>query len=241
VDSPCPAGVEAGLKAILARSDRGSGIARYRTPRLDKGPYLDKNTLLSEKEAHMAQVIETLMDEHRLIEHVLTALDRDIVRLETASARTRDVLGDFATFLRTFADRSHHGKEEDLLFKAMAERGVPVQGGPLGVMLLEHEQGRALVGRMIAFSEGAGEPTAEEWAQASTAAAEFVVLLRNHIMKEDQILYPLGERVLPPGELDRMVEALEEFDGKEREAGTYDAMRGLARKLIAGPEAAPAS
>jgi hemerythrin-like domain-containing protein len=48
-------------------------------------------------------------------------------------------------FVRNFADRCHHAKEEENLFPRMEARGVPRDGGPIGVMLFEHEEGRAYV------------------------------------------------------------------------------------------------
>jgi len=50
---------------------------------------------------------------------------------------TKD-MHDFIGFLKEFADKCHHGKEEGLLFPALIQAGLPEKGGPIGVMLADH-------------------------------------------------------------------------------------------------------
>ena len=82
------------------------------------------------------------MNEHRLIEQVLGSLETFASQVEEGLAPERPVLADYGTFLRGFADSCHHGKEEDILFQRMVERGFPRETGPVAVMLYEHEVGR---------------------------------------------------------------------------------------------------
>ncbi|MEM3061405.1 MAG: hemerythrin domain-containing protein, partial [Candidatus Bathyarchaeia archaeon] len=56
-------------------------------------------------------------------------------------------------FIKFFADKCHHGKEEDLLFPAMEEAGIPKGGGPIGMMLTEHAMGRGYVKAMSKAAE----------------------------------------------------------------------------------------
>jgi hemerythrin-like domain-containing protein len=125
---------------------------------------------------------DVLRAEHRLI---LRALDV----LETAAPRT-DVTdewwADAVRWLQGFADRNHHNKEEAELFPAMVKAGVPNEGGPIGVMLAEHEEGRALV---RAIDTGRGDARA-------SAVRRYVALLRQHIDKEDNVLFEIADAVL---------------------------------------------
>ena len=68
----------------------------------------------------MSRAIEILMDEHRLIERVLASLHAFAAQLEPGQPQARQRLDQFAEFFREFADRLHHGKEEDRLFKVIA-------------------------------------------------------------------------------------------------------------------------
>jgi hemerythrin-like domain-containing protein len=90
---------------------------------------------------------EVLSNEHRLIERVLAVVEK----LAAAPvAGSLDGWKQALDFFSHFADQCHHFKEEQVLFPAMAEGGIPRDGGPIGMMLTEHEDGRDLVRLMRA-------------------------------------------------------------------------------------------
>ncbi len=97
--------------------------------------------------------------------------------------------------IKNFADGLHHNKEENLLFPLMAERGFPVQGGPVGVMLMEHEQGREYVRGMSKNNEAfkAGDNKAIQKVYENMQG--YAELLRNHIYKENNILFNMADGV----------------------------------------------
>ena len=99
-----------------------------------------------------ATATEVLKQEHRVIENVLDALERLAKAAETSALAEWEKAIDFA---RNFADKCHHLKEENLLFPALEERGIPREGGPIGMMLAEHEEGRGYVRAMAAAAPGA--------------------------------------------------------------------------------------
>ncbi|RJQ66406.1 MAG: hemerythrin [Desulfobacteraceae bacterium] len=100
-------------------------------------------------------------------------------------------------FFRTFVDTCHHGKEESGLFPALEQVGVSRQGGPIGVMLNEHEQGRTHLREMARALKDheAGRPQSAE--RFSMHAGEYIDVLKRHIQKEDQVLFPLAAERLP--------------------------------------------
>ena len=82
----------------------------------------------------------------------------------------REELSRFVRFIREFADARHHGKEEDILFRAMVAAGFPADGGPIAVMLMDHEAGREHV-RVMAGRAGQAAPwTAGDRAEAIDAS-----------------------------------------------------------------------
>lgn len=100
----------------------------------------------------------------------------------------------FLDFTHEFAE-PHHEKEEKILFPALEAAGVANQGGPIGVMLMEHSQKRALVAKLQkAFDES-------DQIEAAKTAKQIIVLLSNHIMKEEKVLYPLAKHLLRGKEL----------------------------------------
>ncbi len=181
----------------------------------------------------MTRPITILMNEHRLIENVLGSLETCALEIEGGLAFERAFARDYAGFLRGFADAWHHGKEEDILFRRMIERGFSEESGPVAVMLHEHREGRALVGAIHGVGEGTGEVTPAERATFLTGANGFIPLLRQHIQKEDNILYPMSERVLSSAEFETMLANFAAFEAKAGADGTRDRLETLAGRLTA--------
>ncbi len=132
------------------------------------------------------RITDILKDEHRVIEQVLDCLEQVLERARIGEGFDRESASDAVRFFQSFADRCHHGKEEDQLFPAMIRKGVPKEVGPIGVMLADHEIGRAAVREMqaaLSQPEAVG-PSVERFVQA---AAGYVEHLRSHILKEDHI------------------------------------------------------
>jgi hemerythrin-like domain-containing protein len=182
--------------------------------------------------------IETLMNEHREIERVLDALVGFVDEVERKGSTEREELLRFVTFIREFADAHHHGKEEDILFAAMVSHGFPKEGGPIAVMLREHDQGRALVRVLRERAEAAGPWSDIDRRDIHDAAHGFAAMLRQHIHKEDAILYPMAEQHLPPEALAEVGEACERHEQKAARAGQPERLRALAEALTRAHAAA---
>ena len=156
---------------------------------------------------------ELLNDEHRLIEQTLGALVRYTRRLDEGAAPAD--LSAFVTFFQRFADALHHHKEEDILFERMIEAGFPRGGGPIAMMLHEHEGGRHLVSRLAEAAARADSWLRGDHAAVHETALVFAELLRAHIHKEDAVLYPMARRTLPEdviAEMGARFEAMEASD-----------------------------
>ena len=134
----------------------------------------------------MTEPTDVLRDEHVLILRALEVLEAAALRVAGGGHVDDAWWARIIAWLRGFADRNHHVKEECLLFPAMERAGVPVAGGPIGVMLEEHADGRALIRAMEAT---AGVDRAAN-------ARRYISLLRAHIDKENGILFPLADSIL---------------------------------------------
>jgi hemerythrin-like domain-containing protein len=174
--------------------------------------------------------IETLMTEHRLIERVIEGLTAFAAETSRRTSDDKAELARFVTFIRDFADGAHHGKEENVLFAAMVEAGFPREAGPIGVMLAEHHEGRRQVGILRRLAEQETPWTAADRAALVEAAEGYGGLLRQHIHKEDAILYPMAEARLAP-------DAQDDVDGKcaaydQAHAAHHERLAALGEELV---------
>jgi len=150
----------------------------------------------------MGKATDDLRHEH---ESILSVLDisEDVMKSNHPEKEKLKFGNDFLYFLSIFTDRCHHGKEEMHLFPTMIFKGVPDQDGPIGVMLQEHVIGRNLVTEMRQAVE------AQDLTRLNQDMAEYAVFIRNHIAKENNVLFPLADKVISKEEQDEMFENFE--------------------------------
>lgn len=177
--------------------------------------------------------IETLMNEHRTIERVLDALVAFAEEVRRKGTTEKEELARFVTFARQFADACHHGKEEHILFDAMIQHGFPRDGGPIAVMLHDHDQGRGLVGILERRAQQPGPWSDDDRREIADVAGGFSQMLHDHIHKEDAILYPMAEQHLPPDALDRVGADCERFEAERVGSGEHERLHALADELVA--------
>ena len=158
-----------------------------------------------------------LRNEHEAILYGLDILEAIAKQLANAQPADVEDLAGMQDFLKSFADRCHHGKEEGLYFPALEKAGVPRENGPIGVMLTEHVEGRGWIAQMGEALTGAFAP--EKFATAATA---YVTLLRNHIAKENQVLFAMGDQRLPATQQAELVEAFEKFEAEVMGPGIHE-------------------
>ena len=170
---------------------------------------------------------EVLKHEHRIIERVLAVVE---TLAERPGMGSKEAWEKAIDFIRNFADKCHHLKEEQLLFPALEEHGIPRDGGPVGMMLAEHEEGRALVRAMAESLARAGVDPKVEAALKQNARA-YLRLLREHIQKEDEILFKIAEDVLPPEEQKRLAQEFEQHEAEEIGAGVHERYVRIAQEL----------
>ena len=136
-----------------------------------------------------------LRDQHKKILKVADVLEQ-VLAAGQAAPLDFDAVADCVSFIRLFADALHHGKEEDLLFPALEAKGMPRDGGPIAVMLHEHKLGRGFVGTMVAELPAAREGDHSAQAKLADAGSSYIHLIRDHIMKEDGILFGMADQMI---------------------------------------------
>jgi hemerythrin-like domain-containing protein len=172
---------------------------------------------------------QILSDEHRVIERVLGAVEK----LAKGPVGALEPWKKALDFIRHFADQCHHFKEEKVLFPAMEAHGIPSEGGPMGMMLMEHEEARSYVRTMLAalsLVEAKNEAAKES---LLTSAQAYCRLLREHIQKEDEILFRMADEVISAEEQKKLSAAFAQHEAEEMGAGAHEKYLKIAAELDA--------
>ncbi|MGC9069276.1 MAG: hemerythrin domain-containing protein [Thermoprotei archaeon] len=133
-------------------------------------------------------------------------------RLEEGKIVNANVFGYVLDFIKNFIDKCHHSKEEAVLFPVLEAHGIPKEGGPIGVMLVEHEYGRKYINALTDAVKRyySGDENVKQ--EIINNIANYVNLLSQHIMKEDSMLFPMGNEVLQEYENAEIVEKFESIE-----------------------------
>lgn len=188
---------------------------------------------------------DILVREHRVIEQGLTVLEELARRAERGEALDEsDALG-LLEFFREYADRVHHAKEEDLLFPLMEARGFPQEGGPTGVMLLEHDDGRRHVSEMRVAVPLAARGVTDAVRAFARHARSYAGMLREHISKEDHCLYSMANNAFSAADQEELAARFEQVEEGFRQAGVQERfvtrVQALAERYGAVGRPAPAA
>jgi hemerythrin-like domain-containing protein len=174
---------------------------------------------------------EQLKAEHGAIKLVLRIIEKMCERLKSGDDVQPEHLEQVLEFLKVFADKCHHTKEEELLFPALEKIGVPREEGPIGVMLAEHNKARQYV-------KGMGEGIARYKAGGGRAAAKivengmaYIRILTAHIDKEDNVLYPIADARLPKSVQDELLARFDKVETQKIGDGKHEEFHRMLENL----------
>ncbi|AHM56088.1 hemerythrin HHE cation binding domain protein [Peptoclostridium acidaminophilum DSM 3953] len=171
----------------------------------------------------MKYASEDLVNEHKEILTGLKILEKLFMLLDdNKEVEAEDIKG-IVNFLKLFADKCHHGKEEGILFPSMEKAGIQNENGPIGELLSEHVQGRKYVAQMLASVDGEPIKT-DDFIQAASA---YISLLRAHIIKENTVVFPMGDKLIPVEEQRQLLEQFEEFEETVMGKGTHEKLHEM--------------
>lgn len=167
--------------------------------------------------------IKELITEHEAVRMTLRILERITKEIDkTKKISKPEHLKQLFEFFSVFVDKCHHGKEEELLFPALEEVGISRKGGPIGVMLDEHQKGRDLVAKMKnALSQYLnGDAGAAQKLKGSADA--YIALLNIHIDKENNVLFPMAEQHLSENKLAELKKGFDEIEKDKIGTGKHE-------------------
>jgi hemerythrin-like domain-containing protein len=159
--------------------------------------------------------IGPLMWEHRLIEKMLASLMRHMDKAQV-SKKIKPVIIDMAVdFVRTYADRTHHGKEEEILFRDLAKKNLtPELKKTMQELLDEHVWGRKTTAALVAAKEKYLSGDEKSFAQIIDFARQLGDFYPRHIEKEDKRFFYPCQEYFTKDEQEKMLAEFWEFDRK---------------------------
>lgn len=174
---------------------------------------------------------EELVQEHHGIMLMLNIMSKVADKVETGQELNIDHQAKIIEFLKVFADKCHHGKEEDILFPVLESKGIPRVNGPIGVMLFEHKVGRGFINEMgDAFKQfKTGDKNALP--KISNSMRSYINLLTGHIHKENNILFPMGDRVLSDQLQTELYEKFEKLEEAKIGIGKHEEFHRMLKDL----------
>jgi hemerythrin-like domain-containing protein len=174
---------------------------------------------------------QELIAEHDAVLVALQILDKVEAALEAKNEQALEHLGQLLDFFKGFVDRCHHGKEEDVLFPELERRGIKREGGPIGVMLMEHDAGRGHVRTISGELDRLRRGEAGALAAIRQSADAYRDLLRAHIHKENNILFPMADQLVPDDVAATLAEKFEEIERDRVGEGKHEAYHAMLHTL----------
>jgi hemerythrin-like domain-containing protein len=173
---------------------------------------------------------EELKDEHKAVILMMRILEKICQSIESGKEVKQEHLNQIIDFIKIFVDKCHHGKEEGSLFPAMEEIGIPKEGGPIGIMLTDHDMGRSYVRGM---SEAISRFKKDKQAPSRFVenARNYIELLTQHIEKEDNILYPMADMRLSKEKQKQLSKEFEKIEIERTGVGVHEKFHKILEDL----------
>ena len=170
-----------------------------------------------------------LMIEHRLIERLITILEEMVRDVEARHAVSPVAVDAAVDFIRTYADRTHHGKEEDILFARLRTKELDAYDRKIMEELdAEHSTSRRNVSELVAAKAAFAGGDRSQVGTIKEKLTFVVSFYPVHIAKEDKDFFIKTQRYFTSAELDGMLADFEAFDrgmGKEKYDALYEKMK----------------
>lgn len=158
--------------------------------------------------------IDVLLDEHERIREFISVAQSACCRIIEGEQINTEHFAKMLEFGKGYADSIHHKKEEDILFDAMVnEFGGPAEKMIRHGMLVEHDLGRLHLSELDnALNEYISSPSVMLKLRIITNISAYCELLERHIVKENEVAYPFGQRVLSNDTFNRLNDETEKFE-----------------------------
>lgn len=154
-----------------------------------------------------------LMTEHRLIEKMLYITGKELDVIKKYNTINPVFIDTIVDFIKIYADRTHHGKEEDILFNKLKNINLSAEDDKMMQKLVnDHANARKLVNELIDANKKYSNGDSSSIKTIIETLSELISFYPPHISKEDKIFFPNTEKYFSNTELDEMLNDFWEFD-----------------------------
>jgi len=168
-----------------------------------------------------AEPLQALIQEHRVLGVVLDALDLEIQSLH-GQPFPIDSFKQAVDFLTNFTDHWHLIKEEERLFPLLWEKGMPLENGPLGKMMEEHELCRRQLAAIRTHLAAAEQGAPAVLPLLLSQVTAYGRLVREHMRKEEQRIYNVARTLLDRKDNERLAREFEEVEREQIALSFHD-------------------
>jgi len=166
----------------------------------------------------METATKNLENDHVYILRLIDVMEKMVLTISTELKHIELAVG----LIRNFADGFHHAKEESLLFPLLVNKGFSYEQGPLPVMLHEHAEGRKFVQGMTEEIENIKKGDTSSFTLLYENMQGYIDLLRAHIRKENNVLFPMADKKLTPGDQEELLKAFAAIEKTNFRPGLID-------------------
>jgi hemerythrin-like domain-containing protein len=156
-----------------------------------------------------------LMVEHRLVERMIDVLQRALEHARQIQSIDPYLVDAAVDFIRVYADRTHHGKEEDIMFRELEQKALsPADRQVMAELIEEHIFGRTTTRALVEANTRYRHGDRIALADVILHLERLVAFYPQHIQKEDRVFFPAAQAYLSENEDQAMIAAFWEFDRK---------------------------
>ena len=174
---------------------------------------------------------DILKDEHKVVLFALDGAEKEAEAIRATGKVNHEKIEKIIDFSRNFTDGCHHAKEEKLLFPKLEERGFDRNSGPVGVMMMEHVEGRRLIAKIAESSEIVRKGDENGKHILTESLLRYVGLLRNHISKENNILFEIAENMLTAEDKQELLQRFEDLENNDTGEVEHERYQKLAHEI----------
>jgi hemerythrin-like domain-containing protein len=176
--------------------------------------------------------VDIMVEEHKYVLRMLKVMRNASYWVLKGKEVNYDDFHEIIDFVRNFADKHHHGKEEKFLFKEMQTRlGRMGENLITHGMMVEHDLGRLYMSDLEAALERVKSGDDESRLDVISNAVGYTYLLTRHIGKEDSVVYNFGVKNLPEEVLEEINRKTEQFENEANANGVRNHYIGMLERL----------